>query len=154
MIFKYGSWLYRHKVDLVQTGYIGLLKAKTKYKPGRGSFLGLAYLRIMTAMQGEIARYARYETYTVSLEKISPGEDKHDNSYSWEDLLAGEYIDYPLIIRSVSGKDNRKVLSGLINGLPYWKLRSICSESKEEHDARIELIKEEMVDLLEIFHPR
>ena len=154
MVGKYGQWLYRHRDDIVQTGYIGLLKAKEKYVPGRGSFLGLAYLRIMSAMQGEIARYAKYETHTVPLEKIKAKERKQDNSLTWEDRLSGTYIDYGLMIRSITDEDSRKLLLGIIEMYPYWKLRSILNESKEEHDARVEQLKGEMVDLLEIYHPQ
>jgi hypothetical protein len=151
---KYGPWVNDHKDDLIQTGYVGLLKAKEKYTPGRGSFLGLAYLRIMSAMQNDIAKYAKYSVHTTPVEDIketSFGNDK--DKLLWEELFSLVIINYEAIFRMVSDPDDRKILYGILDQYPYWKLRAILNETKEDHESRIERIKEELTDILEILHP-
>ena len=152
---KFGQWLHRYRVDLVQTGYIGLIKAKEKYVPGRGSFVALAYLRIMSAMQEEIAKYAKYEMNTTPLEEmtVSTGDPEGSGNITWEDMFKGDILDYGLIFRMISDDDDRQVLVGIIEMYPYWKLRSILNETKPEHEARVKNIKQELRELLEILHP-
>lgn len=154
MVNKFGKWLYDHKADLVQSGYVGLLKAKEKYTPGRGSFLGLAYLRIMSAMQNDIAKYAKHEMNTISAEDLKsctqgPGSEKLD----WNDMFPAVILDYDSIFKMVTNEDDKKVLVGIINMYPYWKLRNILGETKQEHDDRVLRIKEDLVEILEILHP-
>lgn len=156
MVQKFGPWLHRHRFDLLQTGYIGLIKAKEKYTPGRGSFVALAYLRIMSVMQNDIAKYAKFEMNTIPLEDVSgpTGTSKGEMSeMTWEDMFSGHILDYGLLLRMVEDADDQKVLLGIIEMYPYWKLRAIMNESKEDHEIRVARIKEELKELLEILHP-
>lgn len=157
MCLKYGTWLERHKEDLVQSGYIGLVKAKEKYTPGRGSFLGLAYLRIMSAMQGDIARHAKYDVNTTPLESFGPKHDAKSpdgtERLSWEETFSGNILDYEVVLRFITDEEDKAVLFGIIEMYPYWKLRNILKETKEEHESRVVRIKQELRELLEILHP-
>jgi hypothetical protein len=154
LIQKFGPWINRHRDDLIQQGYIGLIKAKEKYTPGRGSFIALAYLRIMSAMQEEIAKYAKYEMNTTPIEEIKHVSGNEDaDKLDWADMFPGDIIDYGVLLRMVEDNDDRKVLFGLIETYPYWKLRAIMKESKEDHEIRVVRIKENLKELLEILHP-
>lgn len=151
---KYGTWVNDYKEDLIQTGYVGLLKAKEKYTPGRGSFLGLAYLRIMSAMQNDIAKYAKYSVHTTPVEEIKGSSENQDrDKLMWEELFSQVIINYDAVFRMVSDPDDLRVLNGILDQYPYWKLRAILNEDKASHEARIERIKEELSDILEILHP-
>lgn len=154
MISKFGRWLQRYKKDLIQVGYIGLLKAKEKYEPGRGSFLGLAYLRIMSQMQSDIAKYAKFETNNMSIEDLclysdAPDSDKLD----WQDLIPSDQVDYGAVFAMIKDPDDLALLEGIIEMYPYWKLRYILKEKKEDHDKRVERIKDELREILRVIHP-
>lgn len=153
LVNKFGPWLYRHKADLLQSGMIGLLKAKEKYIAGRGSFLGLAYLRIMSQQQLEIAKYAKFEMNTTPLENMKNSVE-HENSdkLSWEDSFGGVILDYEAIFKMIMDDDDKRLLVGLVDQYPYWKLRAILKETKEEHEERVEHLRVELVDIVEVLH--
>lgn len=153
LVQKYGPWLHRHRDDLLQCGYVGLIKAKEKYTPGRGSFLALAYLRIMSKMQEEIAKYAKFEMNTTPIEEIYLPRNNQEEKLNWTDMFGGHILDYGMILRMVADTDDRKLLVGIIEMYPYWKLRAVINESKEDHEIRVARIKEELRELLEILHP-
>jgi len=154
MIAKFGTWLQRYKQDLIQSGYCGLIKAKEKYEPGRGSFLGLAWLRIQSAMQSDIAKYAKFETYTMPIEDLKLYANAADSEQlDWQDLIPSEMVDYESVLRMITDPDDQKLLEGIIEMYPYWKLRKILGETKEEHDARVARLKDELREILRIFHP-
>ena len=153
-VSRFGPWLKKHKEDVVQAGYIGLIKAKSKYEPKKGSFLGLAWLRIDSAIKAEVATLSRYHMNHVSLEDIgySPSATATDK-LPWEEMFSGDILDYGIILRMVKGEDHKKLLYGIIEMYPYWKLRAILGETKEEHDAHVLFLKSELLGLLATIHP-
>jgi hypothetical protein len=151
---KFGGWVHLYREEMVQEGFIGLMKAKEKYQPGRGSFLGLAWLRISKAMNTELAKFAKYNMNTKPIDSLN-GYARVDgnSSLNWEDLVAGDIIDYEVIIGFVSEEDDKKLLHGIIEMYPYWKLRAILGESKAVHEMHVEKLKVELLELLDIVHP-
>ena len=62
-------------------------------------------------------------------------------------------VDYESVLRMITDPDDQKLLEGIIEMYPYWKLRKILGETKEEHDARVARLKDELREILRIFHP-
>jgi len=152
---KFGGWLKMHKEDILQVGRIGLIKAKEKYTPGRGSFLGLAWLRIDTQMNNEVAYLAKHKVTTNYLEDFKGTGNRGDDSVlSWEDLFSSVTVDYEVLLRMYEEGDDKKLLWGMIEMYPYKKLRAILKESDELHFERVARIKRELIELFEILHPQ
>lgn len=152
LVGKFGDWIRYQKQDLIQTGYIGLIKAKEKYVPGRGSFLGLAYLRIRSAMQTDIVKYSKFYSQTTQLENIRCSGSNDDDGLDWESTFGEVILNYHAVFSMVTDEDDRKLLVGLIELYPYWKLRAILKETKEDHEVRVYRLKQELRDIVDTLH--
>ncbi len=157
MIYKmsktYGKWVFDYKEELMQEGYIGLIKAHKVYDPTRGTFVTIAYLRVHTEMCHYLNHKAKGFVRMNNLEDVQgKSSPLGGGSFTWEDLFAGNEVDYLAVARlSIDKEDivSQKLFEGLIMGVRKGSLHKFCGVPRDEIQGRIDELKGLMVAVVE-----
>lgn len=140
---KHGKNVFLYEEDLIQEGYIGLIKALEAYDPTRGTYVTIAYLKVYTEMTRFLLRAGREYRCTVSPEDLtfmdgSPGD--------WESLFQNETVDYDAVARLAAVDDiDLELYKHLVSGTRSRSIHVQIGITTKEVRSRKDRLKENMV---------
>lgn len=149
----YGDLITDNYEDYVSAGYIALIKAKKAYDPERGTFVTIAFLKVLSAVQALYLKYKEQQSVS-DLRKLKVNDkegESVEDSDSFTESVSGSTVDYR-VVGSLLSKENQRLYLALCQG----KRRGIICRHLDikwnDYDNRVRELKDEIHEVMTILY--
>jgi len=148
----YGDIAFDNRDDLLQEGYIGLIKAKKTYDPERGTFVTHGYRCATSEINKKFKKLVdEYKRSDLSIDRETDGTGASSDhtSDAKSNVLShpGTIINYESIGRMLN-HEHRKLYWCLYNGLNTYKTCAMCDIPYKDYSKHLANLREEIVEIL------
>lgn len=149
----YGDLITDNYEDYVSVGYIALVKAKKAYDPDRGTFVTIAFLKVLSAVQALYLKYKKQQSVS-DLRKLEvhdkEGESVEDSD-SFIENASGSTIDYR-VVGSLLSKENQRLYLALCQGKRKGTICRHLDIKWHDYDNRVRELKDEIHEVMTILY--
>ena len=149
----YGDLITDNYEDYVSVGYIALIKAKKEYDPDRGTFVTIAFLKVLSAVQALYLKYKKQQSVS-DLRKLKvhdkEGESVEDSD-SFTENASGSSIDYK-VVGSLLSKENQRLYLALCQGKEKGMICRHLDIKWHDYDNRVRELKDEIHEVMTILY--
>ena len=149
----YGDLITDNYEDYVSAGYIALIKAKKAYDPERGTFVTIAFLKVLSAVQALYLKYKKQQSVS-DLRKLKVNDKEGEgveDSDSFTENASGSTIDYK-VVGSLLSKENQRLYLALCQGKRKGMICRHLDIKWNDYDNKVRELKDEIHEVMTILY--
>lgn len=149
----YGDLITENYEDYVSAGYIALIKAKKAYDTERGTFVTIAFLKVLSAVQALYLKYKKQQSVS-DLRKLKVNDkegESVEDSDSFTESVSGSTVDYR-VVGSLLSKENQRLYLALCQGKRKGIICRHLDIEWHDYDNRVRELKDEIHEVMTILY--
>ena len=149
----YGDLITDNYEDYVSVGYIALMKAKKAYDPDRGTFVTIAFRKVLSAVHALYLKYKKQQSVSdLRKLKVSDKEgESAEDSDSFTENVSGSNIDYG-VVGSMLSEECQRLYLALCKGERKGAICRHLDIKWHDYDKRVRELKDELHEVMTILY--